>query len=205
MRIPLNLHCSVCREAKLIELDAAEPSLDFTCACGHRNAGFLDPRQPIAERLLRRSLRELELHGDMSMVIVLAAAAFEAELWRVHHRLERNAVEESAAGSGWHEPGSLTRLTELAATADPRGLDHLVEAHPDLRIAVDALGPVARGGAFLDGLSLVLLGPRDRILRWGEVRHGEDEARHAFSWAALGFRLVGILEGEHRSAVRRPR
>lgn len=177
MQIPLTLHCSSCREPNTIGFDAEEPSLDFACACGHRNTEFADPRQPVNERLLRRALREIHEHRDMAVAVVLAATAFEAEAWRaLQHGARRSA-----------EP--------LLQQLEP-----VLAGHPELRTAAAELFPDSRPPRVDECLQGALLRPRDRILRHGEIRCGEQDALRALAWAVLGTRLLEIIAGERGAA-----
>lgn len=197
MLIPITMHCSACRGAHVQQVDPAAPSLDFVCACGHRASGLLDPRQPFAERMLRRAIAEIGDHGDISFAILLAALALESEIWRARARAH-GPLHDAATDAA-------SALHALVAVVEPRGLEAFVVGHPVLRTAADAIAPVPRVTRVDDGLQAALFRPRDEIVHFGALRHGNDEARRAIAWALLGLAILDTVAEEHRAAAHRSR
>lgn len=208
MKIPLHLPCNNCRESQTVFINLDDTSLECNCPCGADLSGVLASNVTTGVKLLWRSGYELKEKKDYSLSIVFSATAVECELSRLYFRwsdiaaLEQNK-EISDAELEKHLRDYRTiniKFEEVAKLMDPRGFTQFAKETDDLRCMIEQGFPSLKLNCLSKSFQEKLFWPRNRILHLGVSRYGQEDANRCFNIAALGLRILEIMDEKKRNA-----
>ena len=156
--------------------------------------------------LLARSHYELTIEGDYSMTIILAAAAFEAQLsfllrkWsRIDKGLEDKTFKDEKIDEMLRKYGTIAeKIEEVCRSLDSRGIDEFVCSDDELWKGIETGFPSLHIGSLPRDFQVTVFWPRNRILHNGFAKFGRDDANRIYSIADIGLRILRKMDGARR-------
>jgi hypothetical protein len=203
MKIPLTTHCDSCGEVEIF-VDLGRSASDPVCPHGHDLPTLLTGSVPVGHMIYMKADYEYRRNKDYSMTIVLAAAALESEISRLHHKWERIRGIDNG---DWMDGDTLDKklrryrsivekIEGVAELMHPAGLQDFLSTAPEVRTTITDGFPSLKLSTFAQDLQRLLFWPRNQILHAGYGQHSESDARHCLSYAALGRFVFEALDRE---------
>lgn len=205
--MPLQLKCSKCKEPASIKIHLDTTTFDWTCPkCGFSHPSFFGLDVTIGFLILERSRYELSTEQDYSMIIVLAAMAFDSELsrlfgkWKQIDAMRANeAFDREECEKELRDYRTINRtIEEVSRLLVNEGIDEFVSACPELREAISNGFQSIRIGSLAEDFKKHLFWPRNKVLHWGDAKHSYEDAARCYSLANMGLQILREMDQERR-------
>jgi hypothetical protein len=206
MKIPLDTECDECGIVT-IHVDLGRSASDPRCPKGHELPCILTTSVPVGHMIWRKAQYEFHHNRDYSMTIVLAAAALESEVSRLHKKWEQirgidngDWIDGETLDAKLRSYKSIVvKIEGVAALVHPRGLQNFLDNSDGLRETIAKGFPSVGVSTLASDLQKLLFWPRNRILHAGYGGHTEADAIRCLNLALLGLRVFQEMD---RSAVK---
>jgi hypothetical protein len=207
MKIPVKAPCYACQEKVTVFMTLPDREISFRCSRGHDNAGPVESE--VGSLMLTRAEYEFTTNRDLTVTVILAAMAFEAELSRLHHKWRTIGALKRAHEISDEELEKLLRkharirdkINHVARLMHRPGLDNFVSTDVGLRRIVDEGYPSLHSGSLAQGFERALFWPRNRVVHMGKVIRERQDAVRGLNLARLGIYIFDRLDHLKRDSA----